>query len=283
MIYIEDFKDIRDFASKIKRRPQRAIYTSESETGTKKFTGTDTYKQAEDLLLYGGWKTKDFRANMRKVAKLENNIKVPRNETYLARQGFTPCVPNALIGNPLNMYNTKKTRMEKAKVINVNYNVAFSHYFKPETVIARGTVILGAIRVLEKSGYRINLNYIRAVSDDKGNGYVVRIPLKTAREHFDLSKMAFPLAHPSMLRRLVFKWQETNLYDGIDNIASGYGTPLGASSCTIKNEDVIKHLKGKTKEQQVLINNQTMDIKDESDITEENIVKYADMILKGGA
>ena len=33
--------------------------------------------------------------------------------------------------------------------------------------------------------------------------------MKDYREHLDLQKLCFPVAHPSMFRRLGFKWLET--------------------------------------------------------------------------
>ena len=39
------------------------------------------------------------------------------------------------------------------------------------------------------------------------------VRIKTDREPLNLKKLVFPLVHPSMLRRIYFKWAEVNDYD----------------------------------------------------------------------
>ena len=47
------------------------------------------------------------------------------------------------------------------------------------------------------------------------------VKVKDYREHMDLQKLCFPLAHPSMFRRFGFKWLET--VPGLTEVGWSFG------------------------------------------------------------
>jgi hypothetical protein len=59
------------------------------------------------------------------------------------------------------------------------------------------------IKKIEQSGIRVNLNLMISTGHA-----CVKIRLKSANEKLNLSKLAFPLVHPSMFRRLYFRFVE---------------------------------------------------------------------------
>lgn len=53
---------------------------------------------------------------------------------------------------------------------------------------------------------------------------MIKVRIKSANEKLNISKLAFPLTHPSMLRRLFLRWIE--VYPEITKkFVSGYGRP----------------------------------------------------------
>ena len=54
----------------------------------------------------------------------------------------------------------------------------------------------------------------------------MKVRIKNSSERLNLSKVSFPLVHPSFLRRICFKWIETNEH-ATTLFNHGYGVPLG--------------------------------------------------------
>ena len=90
---------------------------------------------------------------------------------------------------------------------------------------------LQIINKLESQGYRCNLNVFWCISE-KSLRYslnckiiAVKIKVKSSSEKLNISKLAFPLVHPSMLRRLLFRFIE--VYPNVTKGFFGcYGYPV---------------------------------------------------------
>ena len=80
------------------------------------------------------------------------------------------------------------------------------------------------VKRLESQGYRCNLNIVLGVF--KGTRrFIVKVRIKNANEKLNVSKLAFPMVHPSMLRRLFFRFIE--VYPKVTSVFSyGYGQPI---------------------------------------------------------
>lgn len=80
------------------------------------------------------------------------------------------------------------------------------------------------VKRLESQGYRCNLNIVLGVF--KGTRrFIVKVRIKNANEKLNVSKLAFPMVHPSMLRRLFFRFIE--VYPKVTKVFSqGYGMPI---------------------------------------------------------
>ena len=62
--------------------------------------------------------------------------------------------------------------------------------------------------------------------------FIIKVRIKSANEKMNISKLAFPLVHPSMLRRLFFRFIE--VYPNVTKpFTSGYGHP--ATSSELRN------------------------------------------------
>jgi hypothetical protein len=65
------------------------------------------------------------------------------------------------------------------------------------------------VKKIEAQGYRVNLDVISPA--EEGNEIAIcRVRVKSASERLNVSKVAFPMVHPDMLRRMVFRFREVN-------------------------------------------------------------------------
>ena len=172
-----------------------------------KWTKTESYAHADRLLLYGD---KDLQKKIEdagvKKTRLKLNAKATRRQIFSAVCGVAPNVPNAIAGVPTNMIAVKNVAI-KQKVVNVCYFITANSDTDADDILQASANVISACMEIEASGVRVNL-YVGFLSHklDDTVGFIMRI--KSASQPFDVLKMAYPLAHPSMLRRHFFRAME---------------------------------------------------------------------------
>lgn len=139
--------------------------------------------------------------------------------------GGAASVPRYLQGLPTAMIDRKQEK-QKQKVITVNRDIAYSAAVEDSQIMEEGIKALKIVRALEGKGYRVKL-VVNWITERDGEALGCRIVVKKPEERFSLSKVAFPLAHTAMLRRLGFRWLEVN-EDATKDFTHGYGRPAGA-------------------------------------------------------
>ena len=236
--YINMFDNLTDLSQYLTSKKRKKGRDKSSESGSYSFTGTSSYEEAFNLFKYGDEelykKFKDEKAKIKIDELLGNAV---RRQKYVNRNyGCVPNVPAYLIGNPLNMINTEIGRISH-KVINIFLSIGVPFHIDKEEITRRGLIYLTVIDLLEKAGYRCNLYAGVTTSQSRAEYMYVRI--KTDREPLNLKKLVFPLAHPSMLRRIYFRWAEVNDYD-YDITTSGYGSNDSTSAITEKMKNLYK-------------------------------------------
>lgn len=263
--YLNIFDNITDLTCYLKR-PIKQGRMNESDKPDKNFSGTNNYAEALELLVYGDEKLlKKVKENTKKM-KIEKMLgNCVNRQSYEHRvYGCVPNVPAYLMGNPINMINPEKSRISH-KIINIFLNISCAWNVGAEEITRMGTIYLNVIDMLEKKGYRCNL-YVGDFARDYDNCYQVFMTrIKTDREPLNIKKMAFPLAHPSMLRRIRFRWAEVHDYNDVTN--GGYGQPFNEAA-------VIKEvLKTDTKEDFLVFSYKN---------TDETIEQVLDRLKKQG-
>lgn len=185
------------------------------------FTKTATYDEATDLLLNGDEDSKKRIAENGVAAILKQPQKDERvRQRVLSPCGFFPHVPNAIAGRPNSMI-AERTQKVRKRVVTVAYNLAVNCNISAEDMQQAAADVVAAILKCEKSGVRVNL-YAVSVTKDGGDYCAFAIKIKDSAQHLDLLKMAYPLTHPSMLRRHEFRYTETQ--PGLpDSFRFGYG------------------------------------------------------------
>lgn len=219
----EHFKSIDEMIRTIESRPNNKIMRNEdsSRSNDYEFTKTHSYDEAKKLYQFG---YKEILPQIKRAVGEQTSQMsfINRRQVTTNVIGYAPHVPNAILGLPNSMIATE-SKPQKTKTLSICYCITANCFTDKEEFVRSGIAILGVINSLELQGIRVKLRicfYCAREDDDRAFG---TIDVKDYREHLDLQKLCFPVAHPSMFRRLGFKWLET--VEGLkENWAYGYGS-----------------------------------------------------------
>lgn len=207
----EEFDSINSLLNTLSSRPKNKIMkdADSSESGTYSFTNTNSYSEAESLLVsgYSGILDK-IKLGIKQASKSLLDYEVPKSTIIEDVQGATPIVPNYLSGIPKSM-TFRKQLPKKIKTINLVYSPNENCSTSAEDFIKAGVAILSAIRVIEKNNISIKLDCMFTDTYNSKEVIVSTVKVKDYKDRLDLQKLCFPLAHPSMERRIGFKYIET--------------------------------------------------------------------------
>ena len=241
--YVREFSSLNDFETYITNTPLNDTFRwakLASISGSEDFTGTHSYEQAVEMFK-NGWQSK--------AEELTKKLKVIQNQVIDAQVqkvlfdvvGFQASVPRYLQGIPTNMVNKKLVPI-KQKIVTINKDISYNCGITTEQIVEASIQTLQLVKRIEAQGIRVNLNLIWGVKAS-GSNEIVKIRLKSANERVNISKLAFPLVHPSMLRRLCFRYLEVapTITHGY---LYGYGSPLDGSQLKTycKDEYVLPRL-----------------------------------------
>ena len=205
----EHFTSIHQMLNVINNRPNNSVMSGKdsSTSGDKSFTGTRDWEEANDLFEHGYTEVlPQIKAGV--VAGLRKTETIQKRRTSTGVVGYAAHVPNAIMGLPNSMIYTQATP-QKIKAVSIVYNITQNCSVEAQEFIDSGIAVLNVINRLELNGYRVNLKilfFCATVDEEYSFGSV---DVKDFKEHMDLQKLCFPVAHPSMFRRFGFKWLET--------------------------------------------------------------------------
>ena len=221
-IYVTDFQNITELVHFIETNEVYPNFKNkasgpDSISGDKRFTETENFEEAKDLLLHG-WEhgTKEIKG---RVEAKETGVNMKQKTVYDV-VGYQCSVPRYLQGIPTNMIN-KKSVAQKNKVITVNKNCSYRAMDSAETIRTESVKVLQLVNRLEKQGYRVNLNVI--FGSEKRNTVVTKVRIKSSSQKLNIKQTAFPLVHPSMLRRIIFAVWERSEECSYGGFEYGYG------------------------------------------------------------
>lgn len=227
-VYFSDFKSIKDFVEYITKNPTTkyfAGFESSKESDNYKsgsFYGTKNFNEALNLLV-NGWSDVAEKMNLKLKAPLTSKEVTFKNKTFMDVCGYQCNVPAYLQGIPTNMFNTKRIKVPN-KVITINKMIGYNCKTDKNVILEESIKALKIVKSIEASGIRVNLNVIFA-GKKKSDYLISRVRIKSSTENFNISKMAFPMVHPSMLRRMFFRWVE--VFPNTPKwFLGGYGIPL---------------------------------------------------------
>lgn len=209
----KEFKSINEFVRYLKETPTNSVFngrtlsSKNTDSIAKMFTQTDSFDEAVNMIT-NGWDemAKKMEKQFQLINKELGNKIVQRAQFDVV--GFQASVPRYLQGIPTNMIN-KKNIVQKQKVITIVKHIGYLGNVQTNEILENSMKALQIVKAIEDKGIRVNLDVISPAKC--GNETVVcRVRVKTANERMNISKVAFPMMHPSMLRRLVFRFREVN-------------------------------------------------------------------------
>lgn len=218
IVNLIEFTSISDLASYIKNAKPTSWFEGrecslEISDKRTKFTKTKSFEEAMSLL-ENGWY--EEAQKIEKELNLKNMKMFEKDDIKFIQSvaGFHPIVPNYLMGLPNSMVSSKIVS-KKQKVVTLNLSISFSFAVSTKEI---EEVCLKAFRIvkeIESKGCRVNFNvfysgkeYEREIG--KANYCAIKLRVKSANERLNVSKVCFPVIHPSMLRRIMFRVVETN-------------------------------------------------------------------------
>ena len=237
---VVEFESLQEFYEYITNTPTNAAFAkreaehdlSSHNNRRSEWYGTESFEEASNMMR-NGW-TIGAQNLTQKLKLAETNKEVQNTyKNVLSICGYQAIVPLYLNGVPNNMINKKIVPVKK-KVITINKALSCSCTVSSETMMEESVKAFQIIKKIEATGIRVNLNLLIST------GHVcVKIKLKSASERLNLSKLAFPLVHPSMFRRLYFRFIE--VYPTIPrSFAFGYGkVPVASDFKAVCGKDEI--------------------------------------------
>ena len=188
--------------------------------------GGVTWKEACQLATHG-WEEGAMEVEKYRALLYENLVQyLPRQNIVNAVSGYAVDVGAYLSNSPECFYRREMNEpIANAPVVRIVVSLAFSASVRPEIITKRGAMICAMVDAIEQSGYSVEIIGNEAVTS-RGKNSEINIILKQSTRALNVASLAFCLAHPAMLRRLLFSAEEKT---GWADFAYEYGTPIDAS------------------------------------------------------
>ena len=207
----------------------KGVYSSQKSERSYIWYGTNAYEEAVKLLREGYVEIlprvkSEYKKN---VNILSEKFSISKSRPIDSFCGGIPNVPNTLLGLPKTMLN-RDPIVRRIKTIDIIYSPTGPYRVKPKRFIEAGIALLSAIELIERSRIQIRLISCFASSHIQGEAIIGTVVIKEYSDRLDIQKLCFPLAHPSMLRRIGFKFTET-VPGMTKDFTDGYGMAMDYS------------------------------------------------------
>ena len=231
------FEDLNKFW-KYAMQDSHALNKS-SRKSAEQWSGDLSWDEAKSLALKG-WKE-----GLKEVEKYQAKIspfiaeKVLRHQQVFAVTGYNVDVGTYLANDPeCFISRVYEERNYPGKIFKIVCSISVSSSISPTTIIQRGAIVCALIDAIEYAGHRAEVVCNWAVSKESDrnirenykwlNGWFeVDVTIKKANQALEMIELAFCLAHPSMLRKIMFSLAEI---EGWSDFAYKYGYPAKATN-----------------------------------------------------
>lgn len=190
--------------------------------------GTSTWEQAANLAQFG------WTEGREQVGKIMSQIEavdrqIVRPAPVWDVTGDFVDVGRFCSGDPENMVRWED-RPQSKRIVRIAVNMCVSAGVSAQTIRWSGACLLALVDRLEMEGVQCEIDMIFGIKG-VGNGQMVcAVNLKTAGEPLWIDRMAFHMAHPSSLRRLMFSYLENQSPERVrifgSHNNSNYGYPM---------------------------------------------------------
>lgn len=127
------------------------------------------------------------------------------------------------------------------RVVKIAVAVTASASIDAEDIKRRGIAVLALVDTITKLGCGVELWVDSTIQGDGGSRYTTAVKLHDSNDTLDIDSIMFALAHPSMLRRLVFSIQEQSPTASKQGARThgGYGIPSKIGITANNDFDVV--------------------------------------------
>lgn len=186
---------------------QRASNTDQSEDWTKVKNKAEAIKLANEGWPQGTKSIKDMATPMfNHVSKMIERVEVNHDI-----EGHAIDVARFVDGEPeawLKFENVIQEAENGHRMIRIAFNVSVSAGVNTEVIIRKGAAAAALVELLEYAGHRVELIVCHSAKNYGGDTTEEYIRLKEFDQNLDINVLSFALAHPAMLRCLVFSVNE---------------------------------------------------------------------------
>lgn len=204
-ITFDSIQELVNYIDNTPITPAFSRHPDSESTSDPKWYGTKNMAEARELLRTG-WvdKSKEIEQKFNDKVKREASPAIRQRSVYDV-VGGNASVPRYLQGVPTNMIRQVRQPV-KEKIITVNYCCGYASKVTAEQIVKNAIDCLSYVNKLEKTGTRVNVNIVWLVHhiEDSNKRFAWVVPVKKSGERLSISKLAFTLCHPSMLRRIMF-------------------------------------------------------------------------------
>ena len=229
-IYYEQFNNYQEFVKIVEERDTTNSHGDHSLVRNanrgEDWCGVKSYQEAKDLLIKG-WdaKVEYLKQQFNEASKQCDEKKVVKQFSDIV--GFTPIVPNVLIGLPNCMIN-RKIEVKKTKIIKFLIDTDVSCGVSSNEIIEHYSKVLARIALLERKGYRCRIEIFQAYTEEDSDKTraMFSVLVKNESQPFDIKRMAFPMAHTAMFRVFGFAWENSLPIKYSSYHHGGLGVPM---------------------------------------------------------
>ena len=222
----ERFVNFAEFVRVIDPRPVndgwRGHDRSSRRSGEGSWSGADTWQEAVEIAQrgYADAVDKVKAAVKASTANVFERVEARPVRPVCSYVGGSPCVPRAIQGLPRDM-RAMSRRDKKSPGVTLVYDVCAASGVSSGEIIDAGARMVALVRLFERAQVPVRLVVSDVTIYGSDGVCAPEIVIKDFHAPFNIQKIAYALAHPSMLRRLVFAWAETTPL--IKNYHCGYG------------------------------------------------------------
>jgi hypothetical protein len=194
------------------------------------WSGGLTWEQAK-LMAISGW-----HDGMSEIEKYRAKIlpiiaeKVLRPEQVYGIAGYNVDIGSFLANEPECFISKQyEEKNYPGRIYKIVCSISFSASIQPETIIQRGAMVCALIDAIEFAGHRAEVICNDAASKGvyKEQGWFeTSVTVKKSTQPLEMTDLAFCLAHPAMLRKIIFSVAEI---EGWSDFAHNYGYPSEAT------------------------------------------------------
>lgn len=229
---IETFSSMEKFLQVIRKREINPVFFEKKERlqdvfmeDTAKdfhFAGTKNYREAE-ALAKKGWIPDNSIFRQAKSSILNANAATEKikREAKVGVMGYTPHVPNFLQGRPDSMIYTQVKHIKTSKkTLKLCFNLTTSCKMDAEEITKCADLLFKSIN---SSNYNLHVVVMCGVAVNLQQRREQKLCCFIDLRKATLQQIYFAVANPSMLRRLIFRWFETNPEQITKKFIKNYG------------------------------------------------------------